>query len=78
VAAQYGLAERPAPFRWTDATIKEALDEFLRGRTEWPRAVEFRAAGLGSLRKRMLKDGTLESWMRRYRLPSQGPQQSWR
>jgi hypothetical protein len=51
---------------WTDETIRDALDPFLRGRQTWPSETEFRIAGLGSLTSNFARLGTFERWAREY------------
>jgi hypothetical protein len=59
----------PAPkTRWTDEAIEGELECFLQGRTSWPRAYEFRDAGLAQLHLALQRAGTREAWAERYGL----------
>jgi hypothetical protein len=51
--------------RWTEPTITAALEEFLAGRSEWPRFDEFVYAGRKGLYQAVLKHGGSERWAQR-------------
>jgi DNA invertase Pin-like site-specific DNA recombinase len=65
-AKEYGIAARPEPVRWTDTTIKDALDALLEGRDTWPNTEEFKEAGLGGLWSTLRRRQVTEHWRRRY------------
>jgi hypothetical protein len=67
-AADYGLPLRGGLPRWTDAAIKDALDEFLQGRDSWPTVTELKRCGLSGLYSAIMRKGTREHWMRHYGL----------
>ena len=55
---------RGRPTRWTEARIESALREFVAGRTTWPSASEFAAAGLGGLYAAASRNGGIGRWRR--------------
>lgn len=63
------LPRRSGRRYWTDARIDEVLDEFLAGRSSWPRGREFRDAGLRGLLDVLEQRGGVASWAERRGLP---------
>lgn len=55
---------RGRPTRWTEARIESALRGFVAGRTAWPSASEFAAAGLGGLYAAASRNGGIGRWRR--------------
>jgi Fic family protein len=55
---------RGRPTRWTEARIESALREFLAGRSSWPSAREFTAAGRGDLYAAASRNGGIGRWRR--------------
>jgi hypothetical protein len=55
---------RGRPTKWTEARIESALREFLGGRTSWPSAGEFAAAGRGDLYAAASRNGGIGRWRR--------------
>jgi Fic family protein len=55
---------RGRPTRWTEARIESALREFVAGRTTWPSAREFAAAGRGDLYAAASRNGGVGRWRR--------------
>ena len=56
--------QRPWP-KWTEHTITVELERFLMGRRDWPRHVEFVAAGQKGLYHAVLKHGGTHAWAAR-------------
>lgn len=55
---------RGRPTRWTEPRIESALREFVAGRTTWPSAREFAAAGKGGLYAAASRNGGVGRWRR--------------
>lgn len=55
---------RGRPTKWTEARIESTLREFLAGRTGWPSAREFAAAGKGDLYAAASRNGGIGRWRR--------------
>ena len=53
---------------WTEDRVRERLAVFLRGRTDWPAAAEFTAAGQARLLKAARKFGGVEHWTKEFDL----------
>jgi hypothetical protein len=54
---------------WTEARIRGALREFLRGRGQWPTYRDFQRAGLRGLRDTITRTGGVHHWARELGIP---------
>jgi hypothetical protein len=81
LARELGLTppveRKPRTPSWTDEEIRSALDDFLKGRANWPTTTEFRRAGLGSLIRRITSCGQRDRWARHYNLDPPTPPKRW-
>jgi DNA invertase Pin-like site-specific DNA recombinase len=70
-ARQLGIDRLPndANSDWSAERIRHELAPFLKGRTQWPTAKEFRVAGYGRLRLAIAGAGGAERWAREFGLP---------
>jgi hypothetical protein len=72
-ARELGLSyvDRPPGYqpRWTEARVRHELEQFLAGRSAWPRRTEFEALGNKALRDALGRLGGVERWASEFGLP---------
>jgi hypothetical protein len=64
-AAKRGGAKAP----WTEARIRNELQVFLQGATQWPSYRDFQRAGRQKLRDEVTRSGGARLWAKRLKLP---------
>lgn len=61
-AHRLGWGDVPRMTAWNEETIEAGLRPLLAGRAVWPSAVEFESAGLGGLRRAVIRHGGIAHW----------------